>query len=108
MELNEYQLAAARTIRTDLSPSEQKDNMALGLSGEAGELADHIKKVLYQGHADDRLYVLNELGDALWYIVGQATAYGFELEEVALYNINKLLARYPDGFSEARSVNRAT
>ncbi len=47
-----------------------------------------------------------ELGDILWYLTWMCSEFGFSLEEVARSNISKLRARYPDGFSVERSINR--
>lgn len=79
---------------------------ALGLTGEAGEAADLIKKVFGHGHSLDRDKLLLELGDVLWYVAALAKTAGSSLEEVADLNIGKLRARYPDGFSTEHSVNR--
>ena len=49
---------------------------------------------------------MKELGDALWFLAEIATAMGVTLDEIAAMNISKLMKRYPDGFSEERSVNR--
>lgn len=82
-------------------------NSALGLNGEAGEVADIIKKWQFQGHAIDKTKIIKELGDIMWYVSFGAYACGVTLEEVATTNIAKLAARYPNGFFEAdRSKNR--
>lgn len=79
---------------------------ALGLTGEAGEVADMIKKHVGHGHkrADDKL--LLELGDVLWYIAALANVLGFDLEDVAEANVEKLRKRYPNGFSTEASLAR--
>ena len=77
----------------------------MGLNGEAGECIDVLKKHDYQGHTLDTVKLLDELGDVLWYIVESAVGIGTTLEEVAQHNIAKLRARYPEGFSAARSIN---
>ena len=107
MSLNEYQRQSMRTAG-DISHFEtQLAVSGLGLAGESGEVADHIKKVVGHGHELDRAYVKKELGDALWYIQYTASLLGMTLEEVAQANIEKLKARYPEGFSSERSINRA-
>ncbi|NMA95459.1 MAG: nucleoside triphosphate pyrophosphohydrolase family protein [Clostridiales bacterium] len=105
MKANEYQEAALRTA----SSTATKDlilNGALGLAGESGEVADHIKKHLFQGHDLDRQNLVNELGDICWYIAIMAEGLGYTLEDVMKLNIEKLLRRYPDGFEKERSINR--
>jgi NTP pyrophosphatase (non-canonical NTP hydrolase) len=80
--------------------------VALGLCGESGEFADHIKKGLHHGHKIDRDYLTKELGDVLWYVAVAADKLGIALEAVANQNIEKLEKRYPDGFDEEKSRNR--
>jgi NTP pyrophosphatase (non-canonical NTP hydrolase) len=81
-------------------------NGALGLSGEAGECADHVKKHLFQGHELDRAHLAEEIGDVLWYCAELASGIGRSLDEIAEMNIAKLRKRYPDGFDSDRSVHR--
>ena len=97
MNFNDYQRLASRTRNSDLDHTEHLVNGALGLAGEAGEVADTIKKHLYQGHVVTRDQLCEELGDDLWYIADLATTLGLTLEEVARRNIEKLKARYPEG-----------
>lgn len=79
---------------------------ALGLNGEAGEVADLVKKHVGHGHELDLFSLEKELGDVLWYLAEICTALDLELSEVARANIEKLKQRYPDGFSTNRSINR--
>lgn len=79
---------------------------ALGLAGESGEVADLIKKHLGHGHSLDKGKLTKELGDVLWYIAVLSSEVGMSLEEVAEANLAKLRARYPEGFSTERSLNR--
>ena len=48
----------------------------------------------------------DELGDVLWYLAEAATAAGLNLEDIASHNVDKLIKRYPEGFSEEHSINR--
>jgi NTP pyrophosphatase (non-canonical NTP hydrolase) len=108
MKMNDYQDVAGRTMGSGQTERDALSNFALGVTGEAGEVADLIKKHLYQGHPLDREKVKGELGDVLWYVAGLARACGLTLAEVADHNIDKLRARYPDGFEERRSIERAS
>jgi NTP pyrophosphatase (non-canonical NTP hydrolase) len=76
---------------------------ALGLAGEAGEVADLIKKEQYEGQPPlDKEKMLLELGDALWYLSAIADRYDWSLETVATANIGKLAKRHPSrGYSIA-------
>ena len=78
----------------------------LGLAGEAGEVADEIKKVIGHGHKLDEDKLIKEIGDVLWYAAEMCSALGVSLDYVAKKNIEKLKARYPEGFSRERSINR--
>ena len=106
MQINEYQSLAMRTANQSLAQESQLINAALGLCGEAGEFADLIKKVNYQGHDKDKTHLVKELGDICWYIALAATALNVDLELVMTTNIEKLKARYPDGFKASLSMVR--
>lgn len=103
MTLNEYQDETARTAGDD-----NLAILALGLAGESGEFADIVKKHLGHGHALDFEKAVSELGDVMWYVARLAATMGFNLEYVAAKNVTKLQKRYPQGFSTAASINRAS
>lgn len=105
MTLNEYQRLAARTINTNLSNADLEMHALHGLAGEVGEIHSLFQKV-YQGHPMFVGDMMKELGDLLWFAAELCTANQTSLEEVAQKNIDKLKKRYPEGFSEERSVNR--
>lgn len=105
---DDYQRAALRTAQvTTMTDEDLILNGVMGLSGEAGECIDLVKKVRFQGHALDRDKFLLELGDVAWYLAVAAHGAGFRLSEVFEANIDKLKKRYPDGFDKARSMNRS-
>lgn len=106
MTINEYQRAAMRTSSGSMSTNKHLINGALGLAGEAGEVADIVKKAMFQGHTINREHIAKELGDVCWYIAETATAIGYDMETIMSMNIDKLTKRYPDGFSAERSQNR--
>ena len=105
MTANEYQQLALRTAGTD-NYCDMMVNGIMGLAGESGECVDLLKKHMFQGHGLDMHHLAKELGDVAWYLAVTAHAIGYTLEEVFQMNVDKLLARYPDGFSEDRSRNR--
>ena len=108
MTINEYQTAALRTAQTDkLLAIDLLLNSALGLCGESGEVADLVKKHRFQGHDIDIEHIAKELGDVAWYLAVGAYAIGYDLETILQMNVDKLKARYPDGFSTDRSLHRA-
>ena len=81
-------------------------NGVMGLCGESGEAIDIVKKWLAQGHELDKAHLAKELGDIAWYLAETATALGLTLEEIFQANIDKLRARYPEGFSTEKSLHR--
>lgn len=74
--------------------------LTLGLTGEAGEVADLVKKYLRHGKSLPTAIIRDELGDVLWYVTMLAFHFGISLSSVAENNIKKLQHRYPDGFVE--------
>ncbi len=114
MDANEYQRLAGRTLID--SPDAEYTSLetmlvwnALGLAGEAGEVADSIKKAVFHRHGLsglDRKLLAKELGDCMWYIAALCTKLDVSLSDVMEGNIEKLQHRYPDGYSSADSINR--
>ena len=105
MDASEYQVFAARTISCK-TKSDMTAHALHGMSGEIGELHSIYQKV-YQGHSFDISHAIKEVGDLLWFIAEWCSAYGLDLSDVMELNIEKLKARYPDGFSADRSLHRA-
>jgi NTP pyrophosphatase (non-canonical NTP hydrolase) len=107
MDFNEYQKLAMRTA----SETGQKNlvlNGVMGLCGEAGECIDIVKKHMFQGHELNTQKLIDEASDCLWYLAAVASGLGITLEEIALYNVEKLKKRYPEGFDADKSQNRPT
>ena len=101
MGFNEYQVAAAKYDLSDKTNDLRATGFiekVLGLTGEAGETADKIKKILRDkdGAAsdEDREAIVKELGDTLWYIASIARYMDISLSEVARINLDKLENRY--------------
>ena len=107
MTANEYQRQALRTLNPALDKRDVLINGVMGLCGETGEAIDIVKKHLAQGHELDREGLIKELGDVAWYLAETAWALDVPLEEVLQRNLDKLRARYPDGFDSERSIGRA-
>ena len=102
---NEYQKLAARTINKDLNPHEQERHALHGMVGEIGEIHSIYQKC-YQGHEIEVVHIRKELGDLLWFIAEYCTACGWDLEDIMQLNIDKLRARFPEGFEVEKSLNR--
>lgn len=106
VKINEYQNLALTTMNRELSDREILINSVMGLCGESGEVIDIVKKHISHGHELNKEKLIDELGDVAWYLAECAYAIGVPLEDVLARNIEKLKARYPDGFSTERSINR--
>ena len=103
---NAYQKQAMATLNPALGKKDILINGVMGLCGEAGEAIDLVKKHLHQGHELDRQALKKELGDIAWYLAETAYALDLTLEDVLTANLEKLKARYPEGFDTERSVQR--
>ena len=85
---------------------ETLSNIALGLCGECGEVADIIKKHLYHGHDLDINELVLEMGDVLYYLCWLCLELGIDFSEICFANMAKLNERYPDGFDSEKSIHR--
>ena len=94
MNLNDYQKKA---LSTAVDKEFELEHRVLGIMGEAGELADKVKKWYRDDKADksklDKTGIASELGDVLWYVATLADYIGFSLEEIAAENVAKLASR---------------
>jgi NTP pyrophosphatase (non-canonical NTP hydrolase) len=99
MTFDDYQAGAARTSAAPFPERERLMVQTLGLCGEAGEIADLVKKATWHGRILTNEELTNELGDVLWYLADLATSRGINLADVAEHNLDKLARRYPDGFT---------
>jgi NTP pyrophosphatase (non-canonical NTP hydrolase) len=107
--------AALVTRMTELEANNDADvprlvTAAFGMSAEAGEFTEVVKKILLQGKPYDlqnQFHLKRELGDICWYLAQACMALDTTFEEVLQMNYEKLSARYPDGtFDVFRSENR--
>ena len=106
MNFNEYQKLARSTA---VYPEEYKVVYpALGLCGEAGEVADKIKKTIRGDTPLDEVTgsIAMELGDVLWYVAVLADDLGVELEDVAKWNVDKLQRRMKSNKIKGDGDNR--
>ena len=99
MEFSDYQRFSRRTAGY---PREAwLTYPALGLAGEAGEVAENAKKTIRDdgGVVSDerRAAIARELGDVLWYVAQLASELGLELEDIARENLEKLFSRQRRG-----------
>lgn len=108
MTLNEYQDLA---MRTAIYPNDGDiAYLALAICGEAGELADKVKKVLRDKdgrfHQSDIASIALELGDIAWYMANMADRLGYRLTDVARMNIEKINGRLKRGTLHGTGDNR--
>ena len=108
MEINfkEYQGLSARTINQHFGRDQQLANFGMGLTGEAGEIVEILKKHLFHRHGLNAEKLKDELGDLLWYISAICNVLGFDMGQIASDNVEKLKKRYPEGFGFEESINR--
>ncbi len=106
MNANEYQREAMTLLNPALTEKDVLMNALMGLCGESGEAIDLMKKHLYQGHELDKDKLIKELGDIAWYLAEAATGLNIDLSEIMQRNLDKLHARYPQGFDTQRSQQR--
>ncbi|HTR89811.1 MAG TPA: nucleoside triphosphate pyrophosphohydrolase family protein [Solirubrobacteraceae bacterium] len=108
MELAEYQRLSRRTAEY---PREAwLAYPALGLAGEAGEVAEHAKKAIRDDAGrvspERRLAMSKELGDVLWYVAQLASELELDLDHIAQANLEKLLSRQRRGVLSGSGDNR--
>lgn len=108
MELNNYQKAA---LSTAIYPNDGNISyLALAICGEAGELADKVKKVLRdkqgQFYMPDLTAIAMELGDVLWYVANLAKVLGYDLSDIATLNLEKINGRVERGTLHGTGDNR--
>lgn len=103
---SEYQELAMRTCNIPYDNKKDRLHHAVfELTSEAGEVAGILQKT-YQGHEFDTRHLMLELGDCLWGIAEACTALDVNLDMVMQMNIDKLKARYPEGFDVEHSLHR--
>jgi len=99
MQLSEYQQRSRRTA--EYPRDAWLSYPALGLAGEAGEVAEHVKKAIRDDGGsvseERRAAMAKELGDVLWYVAQITSELGLELEDVARENLEKLSSRQRRG-----------
>lgn len=109
MTFEEYQKLAQKTA---VYPNQGSNFVytTLGLVGEAGEVAEKIKKVLRDDggviNEAKKQELAKELGDVLWYLAGLAAELGISLEEIAQMNLSKLASRQERGKISGSGDNR--
>jgi NTP pyrophosphatase (non-canonical NTP hydrolase) len=108
MDLSEYQRLSRRTA--EYPHAAWLAYPALGLAGEAGEVAEHAKKAIRddagQVSEERRAAMAKELGDVLWYVAQLASELKLDLDEIAQANLDKLLSRQQRGMLSGSGDDR--
>lgn len=109
MNFNEYQ-QQARTTAVYPNIGDNYIYPALGLCGEAGEVAEKIKKIIRDNNGiityEKNIEIQKELGDVLWYVSNLASELGVDLNRVAQSNLDKLFARKAENKLHGSGDNR--
>lgn len=79
---------------------------SIGINTEGGEIADQIKRHVFYGKPIDKVNLIEEAGDVLWYLAVLLNACGSSFDDAMDRNIAKLRARFGDKFTEAQAINR--
>jgi NTP pyrophosphatase (non-canonical NTP hydrolase) len=91
-------------------PTERLLTAAVGMSAEAGEFTEVVKKIIFQGkpvNEENLFHLKRELGDIMWYVAQACMGLNVSLDEVIEMNVDKLRSRYPGGeFDVHHSENR--
>ena len=109
MDFKTYQKKARETAQY---PDLGSNNIypTLGLVGEAGEVAEKVKKVIRDNNGifdeQSKIGIKKELGDVLWYIANLCTEFEFNMDDVALQNLSKLKSRAAKGKISGSGDNR--
>lgn len=81
-------------------------NACLGLSGEVGEFNDMVKKWVFHKKELDIDHAKKEAGDICWYLAMLCESFGWSIDEIMQMNVDKIKARYPEGFDIDRANHR--
>jgi NTP pyrophosphatase (non-canonical NTP hydrolase) len=99
---------AGSVIAEELTPDDcHRLHMAIGISGEAGELLDSIKKTTIYRKQLDIPNIVEECGDLLFYIAGMLDSIGVDIESAMAANVSKLSIRYGKSYSDKSAIERA-
>ena len=91
-------------------PTERLLTAAVGMSAEAGEFTEIVKKIIFQGKPvteENMFHMKRELGDIMWYVAQACMGLNISLDDIIEMNVDKLKSRYPGGeFDVHYSENR--
>ncbi len=110
MTFDEYQKRALTTVISKGDDFKDTLHWVLGINGEAGEVAEKVKKIIRDKNGvisqDDKNELAKELGDVLWYLAVFAKDLGFSFDRIASSNLEKLQSRKSRGALQGSGDNR--
>lgn len=110
MTFEEYEKAALSTVLSTGDPFKDLLHWVLGLNGEAGEVAEKLKKIIRDKNSviteEDKQEMAKEIGDVLWYLAVFAHDLGVPLDQIAATNLAKLKSRKDRGVLGGDGDNR--
>ena len=110
MTFEEYQKQALMTVLSTGDEFKDLLHWVLGITGEAGEVAEKLKKIIRDKNSvvsdDDKKELAKELGDVLWYLAVFANDLGVSMDEIAQTNLDKLKSRKERGVLGGSGDNR--
>jgi NTP pyrophosphatase (non-canonical NTP hydrolase) len=102
-----YQMQAMRTAAELENKDADMLHAAMGIASEGGELLGAFKSAFAYGKELDLQNVIEEMGDLMWFIALMCHSMGITMDYVAVRNIEKLYARYPEKFTQEDAIARA-
>jgi NTP pyrophosphatase (non-canonical NTP hydrolase) len=110
MTFDEYQAQALTTVLSTGDKFKDMLHWVLGITGESGEVAEKLKKIIRDKNSvvtdEDKEELAKELGDVLWYLAVFAEDLGVSLDEIAQQNLDKLKSRKERGVLGGSGDNR--
>lgn len=110
MNFNDYQQKALATAKSSDNEFNDMLHWVLGITGEGGEIAEKVKKIIRDKNGQvseaDKAELAKEIGDVLWYLAVFADHLGVKFEDVALQNLDKLQSRKARGVIGGSGDNR--
>lgn len=107
MNADDYVALAMRTAKDMGTHKLNLIHAAMGMSSDAGEFVDCVKKYAIYGKALDVDNALEEIGDVLWFCALACRTIGASMSAVMAENINKLAKRYPEKYTDEAAIARA-
>ena len=106
---DDYIKSAMRTCSNEFHDdlvSQLTIHAAMGMVTESAEFMDGLKKAIFYGKPIDKINLVEELGDLMWYVAVACHELDVSIQDICEVNILKLMTRYPDKFTQKDANNR--